>query len=170
LRSQDFFPSPPPILFVCQECGGGLLLPPAEAASRHFCCRDCVHAFQRRAMAEGRHPLPPGHATEAGRQKSLANLRLGPEASRDYWSTVPHGWQKCLECAQDFPTRAHPPPLYCSEKCRQHAVSRQKLYMITAVCLVCRQDFLTSKYRPRRTCSKSCAKRLSWAEKRACAS
>jgi predicted nucleic acid-binding Zn ribbon protein len=159
-----------PVAWRCAECGGGLLLPPAEAARRRFCGRDCVHAWQRRAMAEGQHPLPRGHTTEAGRQKSLANLRLGPDASRDYWSTVPHGWQKCLECTQDFPTRAHPPPLYCSEACRQRMVSRQKRYMITAACLVCGRDFLTSKYRPKRTCSRRCGKTLSWAEKRACAS
>jgi hypothetical protein len=79
-------------------------------------------------------------------------------------------WQKCLECTQDFPTRAHPPPLYCSEACRQRMVSRQKRYMITAACLVCGRDFLTSKYRPKRTCSRRCGKTLSWAEKRACAS
>lgn len=167
MRTQDAFPVAEPILVHCAECGAGLLLAPNKAKTRTFCSRLCLYASQRKARAAGLLPLPPGHATDAGRQKSLENLALGREGTRAWWDTAPYRWVSCCDCHRLFPTRATSVPQYCSGTCRTRAVTRQGRYTITAPCAYCMQPFTTNKYRPRRTCSKSCAQHLVWVERTA---
>jgi hypothetical protein len=163
MRSRDAFPQQEPVAVRCAACGAVLLLAPAEARKRRYCSLDCAAA----ARAKGPGPRPPGHATLEGRATSQANLCHDGSAARAMWAEREHAWVACLECGEPFATRALPLPLYCSDRCRQRSVLRQRRYTITATCQYCRREFVTSKYRPKGTCSKSCAKRLYWAQRNA---